>query len=66
LAGADPSQFLKNSAADADASVLFGPNSKRLEALLRNNGGIEGAAHQRAKLRIMERSRAPTEDAADG
>ncbi len=42
-----------------------GVRSKRLVVFLHNSGGIEGAARERAKLRIKERSRAPTEDVAE-
>ncbi len=38
--------------------------SKHLRAFLHVSGGIEGAARGRTKLRIKERSRAPSEDAA--
>ena len=41
-------------------------SSKRPVAFLHSSGGIEGAAHARANLRLKERSRAPTEDAAEG
>ncbi len=40
--------------------------SKRFEGFLHVSGGIEGAARERAKLGIGERSRAPTEDAGEG